>query len=73
MAVCEKLLPTFVFVSLVGLFPVLAIEDYCSVNTYTTNGTYMQFTKEPSVEEFAIVGRFKGLHCCAKGYRSIEW
>ncbi|XP_063902643.1 X-linked interleukin-1 receptor accessory protein-like 2 [Zophobas morio] len=53
--------------------PVFAIEDYCSSNTYSTNETHMQFTKEPSSEEFAIAGKFKGLHCCAKGYRSIEW
>ncbi|XP_045471953.1 interleukin-1 receptor accessory protein-like 1 [Harmonia axyridis] len=52
---------------------VLGIETYCLNNNYVTNGTHMQFTKEPSVEEFAIVGTFKGLHCCAKNYRSIEW
>lgn len=52
---------------------VLGIESYCSNNNYVTNGTHMQFTKEPSVKEFAVVGTFKGLHCCAKNYRSIEW
>lgn len=51
----------------------LTIQDYCSINTMSTNGTFMQFTKEPSVDEFAIEGKFKGLHCCAIGYRSIEW
>lgn len=53
--------------------PVLAIENYCSRNTYDVNYSYMRFTKEPSSEEFALVGKFKGLHCCANGYSSIEW
>ncbi|RZC37299.1 hypothetical protein BDFB_013540, partial [Asbolus verrucosus] len=60
----------FTFLAAVG--SAVAIEDYCSQDTYATNGTYMQFTKELSVNEFAIRGTFKGLHCCAKGYRSIE-
>lgn len=61
------------FACLTLLLPALAVENYCSLNTYPTNGNYMQFTKEPNVEEYAVVGKFKGLHCCAKGYRSIEW
>lgn len=69
-------------VNLVGLSVVLfwvclnqvfGIEDYCSKNTYNGSETVMHFTKEASLEEFAIIGKFKGLHCCAKGYRSIEW
>ncbi|KAB0797551.1 hypothetical protein PPYR_09559 [Photinus pyralis] len=50
-----------------------AIEDYCSTNKLIGIGNIMGFTKEPSKSEYAILGQFKGLHCCAKGYRSIEW
>lgn len=35
--------------------------------------SYMQFTKETVGQDYAIEGEFKNLHCCAKGYRSIEW
>ncbi|KAK4878947.1 hypothetical protein RN001_007093 [Aquatica leii] len=52
---------------------VFGIEDYCLTNLFNTDGNSMEFTKEPSRAEFAITGSFKGLHCCAKGYRSIEW
>lgn len=52
---------------------IYAIEDYCSTNKFINDGNTMGFTKEPSTSEYAILGKFKGLHCCAKGYRSIEW
>lgn len=52
---------------------VFAIEDYCAKNNFNDSVTYMHFTKEVSFEEFALVKKFKGLNCCAKGYRSIEW
>lgn len=48
---------------------------YCANHTYESsiNTAHMQFTKEVVEREYAIEGEFKGLHCCAKGYRSIEW
>lgn len=49
------------------------MEEHCSLNTFDIAGNDMHFTKEVTNEEFALVGKFKGLHCCAKGYRSIEW
>ncbi|XP_018328506.1 interleukin-1 receptor accessory protein-like 1 [Agrilus planipennis] len=65
--------PVFVyFLTVLGAG--FAITDYCSVNNFKNNDeNYMQFTKEPSFAEYAVVGKFKGLHCCAKAYRSIEW
>ncbi|GJQ70577.1 hypothetical protein Trydic_g22976 [Trypoxylus dichotomus] len=63
-----------VFVILMFLSPAVnCIDDYCSDNLINTNTSHMQFTKETSGEEFGVVKKFKGLHCCAKGYRSIEW
>lgn len=62
-----------VLVLIIGLKSSFAIEDYCSLNTFNHLGTGMRFTKEATDEEFAIAGKFKGLHCCAKGYRSLEW
>ncbi|KAL1375601.1 hypothetical protein pipiens_017405, partial [Culex pipiens pipiens] len=49
-------------------------EDHCSENRYNSSlGTeHLQFTKEVPDREYAILGQFKSLHCCAKGYRSIE-
>ncbi|KOB77998.1 putative interleukin 1 receptor accessory protein-like 2 [Operophtera brumata] len=46
---------------------------YCSINTFTTNSTWMQFTKEPVPLEYGFDDKFKSIHCCVKGYRSIEW
>ncbi|GBP22993.1 hypothetical protein EVAR_15667_1 [Eumeta japonica] len=47
-------------------------NGYCSTHTMDTNSTWMQFTKEPIPQEYAIEGNFKSIHCCGKGYRSIE-
>ncbi|XP_075982438.1 uncharacterized protein LOC142980740 isoform X2 [Anticarsia gemmatalis] len=47
--------------------------SYCSVNIFNTNSTWMQFTKEPVPLEYGFVDKFKSIHCCVKGYRSIEW
>lgn len=49
--------------------------DHCSQNRFneSLNSTHMQFTKEIVSKEYSVLGQFKSLHCCAKGYRSIEW
>lgn len=49
--------------------------DHCSLNNYqsSVNTTHMQYTKEAVNKEFAVLDQFKSLHCCAKGYNSIEW
>ncbi|CAB3248425.1 unnamed protein product [Arctia plantaginis] len=47
--------------------------SYCSVNTFTTNSSWMQFAKEPVPNEYGFEDKFKSIHCCVKGYRSIEW
>ncbi|KAM3966719.1 LOW QUALITY PROTEIN: uncharacterized protein ACR2FA_012263 [Aphomia sociella] len=46
---------------------------YCSVNTFATSSDGMQFTKEPIPIEYGFEDKFKSIHCCVKGYRSIEW
>jgi hypothetical protein len=48
---------------------------FCANHPYETsiNTLHMQFTKEVVEREYAIEGEFKGLHCCAKGYNSLEW
>lgn len=49
--------------------------DHCSLHNFhhSLNTTHLQYTKEPVNREYAILNQFKSLHCCAKGYRSIEW
>lgn len=49
--------------------------DHCSTHKFreSANTSFMQFTKEISSTEYAVLKDFKSLHCCAKGYRSIEW
>lgn len=61
------------FLILIVFAEVRAIDDYCSKNTYNDSESYMHFSKEATFEEFALRRKFKGLSCCAKGYRSIEW
>jgi hypothetical protein len=48
-------------------------EDFCVMDTFHSNSTWLQFTKELSSREYAMEQKFKSLHCCARGYRSIEW
>lgn len=62
----------FIFV-LHSVSDVSCLMDYCSTNTFETNSTWLQLTKEVSTSEYAVVKDFKSLHCCSKGYRSIEW
>lgn len=49
--------------------------NHCQSHRYyeSINSTIMQFTKEAVSQEYAVLGEFKMLHCCAKGYTSIEW
>lgn len=62
---------------LVIVLPICQVmaDNYCRLNRYekSMNSTIMQFTKEAVSHEFAVLNEFKSLHCCAKGYRSIEW
>lgn len=65
-----------VIVSCISVMPVVVqAEDHCSENRYNSSldTEHLQFTKEVADREYAILGQFKSLHCCAKGYRSIEW
>lgn len=68
-------LTSFLLFIIAVLSLVNANSDHCKDRKFanTFNTTYMQFTKEIVSEEYAIEGEFKNLHCCAKGYRSIEW
>lgn len=49
--------------------------NHCQSHRFhkSINSTIMQFTKEPVSQEYAVLGEFKMMHCCAKGYTSIEW
>lgn len=49
--------------------------EHCAMNNYeqSLNSSHMQYTKEPVNREYVVLDQFKSLHCCAKGYRSIEW
>lgn len=59
----------------VNLVIVNGNSDHCRDRKFASafNTSFMQFTKETVSQEYAIEGEFKNLHCCAKGYRSIEW
>lgn len=49
------------------------LEDYCSAHKFEKLAGGLRFTKEIVTMEYADVGAFKAIHCCLRGYRSIEW
>jgi len=49
------------------------LKDYCSIYKFHHPPGGLSFTKEVVTTEYANVGAFKALHCCLRGYRSIEW
>jgi len=49
------------------------LKDYCSIYKFHHPPGGLGFTKEVVTTEYANVGAFKALHCCLRGYRSIEW
>ncbi|XP_037037541.1 uncharacterized protein LOC119075247 [Bradysia coprophila] len=61
--------------AVISLLSVAEGIDHCQSNQFhkSQNSTNMQLTKEAVSQEYAVIGAFKSLHCCAKGYRSIEW
>lgn len=68
-----SLISLIIFLS--HIISVVQSSDHCLEHRFnhSMNTDYMQFTKEIVNKEFAIKGQFKSLHCCAKGYRNIEW
>ena len=69
---CVLVACVFVLINLVNSVSGI---DHCSEHLYqkSQNASHMQFTRETVSQEYAVEGLFKSLHCCAKGYRSIEW
>lgn len=59
---------SYAFVTVTG-------ENHCSEHRYehSLNTHHLQFTKEIPDREYGVLKQFKSLHCCGKGYRSIEW
>ncbi|KAG8042342.1 hypothetical protein G9C98_004976 [Cotesia typhae] len=49
------------------------LEDYCSAHKFDKLLGGLRFTKEVVTTEYANIGAFKAIHCCLRGYRSIEW
>lgn len=51
----------------------IELKDYCSMHKFDNLPGGLRFTKEVVTTEYANIGAFKALHCCLRGYRSIEW
>lgn len=50
-------------------------DNFCPSTRHRTseNPQELQFTKDTIDHDYAINGDRKWLHCCARGYRTIEW
>jgi hypothetical protein len=70
----ESLLKKLVVILVLNYVSVSA-ENICPKrsNTPTENLQELHFTKETVDRDYAIRGDRKWLHCCARGYRTIEW
>ncbi|KAJ8684455.1 hypothetical protein QAD02_020247 [Eretmocerus hayati] len=49
------------------------LRDYCTAHRFDNLPGGLGFTKEVVGTEYADVDSFKAMHCCLRGYRSIEW
>jgi len=53
------------------------VRDHCAVDVFEHAASpqpgELRFIKELNVVEYVVTGHFKSLHCCARGYSSIEW
>ncbi|EAA43210.3 AGAP001351-PA [Anopheles gambiae str. PEST] len=70
----SRLIPLMCLTVAVIIAPAWA-ENHCSEHRYehSLNTHHLQFTKEIPDREYGVLKQFKSLHCCGKGYRSIEW
>lgn len=57
------------------LLGVVSAEDFCSMDMFpqARSSRLLRFSKELSDAEFAVVGNFMSLHCCAAAFRTVEW
>ncbi|XP_049535455.1 fibroblast growth factor receptor 1-like [Anopheles darlingi] len=64
-----------ILVLLLRVVSAVDAENHCSEHRYahSLHTHHLQFTKEIPDREYAVLQQFKSLHCCGKGYRSIEW
>lgn len=71
----HQIVSLVIFVFMNSTLIVSGNSDHCNNRRFVKafNSTYLQFTKETISQEYAIQNEFKNLHCCAKGYRVIEW
>lgn len=72
----EKMIPVeggLLVVFLAAICQANELKDYCSMHKFDNLPGGLRFTKEVVTTEYANIGAFKAVHCCLRGYRSIEW
>lgn len=65
----------FALVMVLGCDNLVAGINECQSHHFNImgNSTQMQFTAQAVNRDYAPIGVFKSLHCCVRGYRSIQW
>lgn len=60
-----------------ALLPMAVVVERCAASDHycgaAGSGARLRFSRELSGDEYVAEGRLMSLHCCADGYRSIEW